>query len=88
MLAQNKQILYAKFKVSKLGIFGSCVRGEQKKNSDVDILISFFRTPGLFDYIRVEDALSIMLRRKVDLVMKGTLKPNIGRNIMREIIYV
>jgi len=42
ILAQNKLILHEKFKVNELGIFGSCVRGEQKKNSDVDILISFF----------------------------------------------
>ena len=87
-LKQNKQDLQREFKVKELGIFGSYVRGEQKKNSDVDILIDFSQTPGLFDYMKVENRLSDILHKKVDLVMKGALKPSIGKNIMREVIYV
>ena len=87
-LVQNKRILQEQFKVKELGIFGSYARGEQKKNSDVDILVVFSQTPGLFDYMKVENCLSDILHKKVDLVMKGALKPRIGRNIMREVIYV
>jgi predicted nucleotidyltransferase len=88
VLRQNKQDLRRDFKVKVLGIFGSYVRGEQKKNSDVDILVDFSQTPGLFDYMKVENRLSAILHKKVDLVMKGALKPRIGRNVMREVIYV
>ena len=88
VLQQNKPALKKQFKVKMLGIFGSYVRGGQKKNSDVDILVEFSQTPGLFDYIRVENLLSHLLKKRVDLVMKGTLKPTIGKNIMREVIYV
>ena len=87
-LKQNKQDLRREFKVKELGIFGSYVRGEQKKNSDVDILVDFSQTPGLFDYMKVENRLSDILHKKVDLVMKGALKPRIGKNIMREVVYV
>ena len=87
-LKQNKQSLRQEFNVKELGIFGSYVRGEQKENSDVDILIDFSRTPGLFDYMKVENHLSDLLHKKVDLVMKGSLKSTIGKNIMREVIYV
>ena len=87
-LKQNKQSLRQEFNVKELGIFGSYVRGEQKKNSDVDILIVFSQTPGLFDYMKVENRLSDLLHKKVDLVMKGSLKSTIGKNIMREVIYV
>ncbi len=88
ILKQNKSALKKQFKIKTLGIFGSYVRGEQKKNSDVDILVTFSSTPGLFDYIKAENLLSAMLRKKVDLVMRGALKPTIGKNIMREVVYI
>ena len=87
-LKKNKQSLQQDFNVKKLGIFGSYVRGEQKKNSDVDILVEFFQTPGLFDYMKVESRLSTILHKKVDFVMKGALKLRIGKNVMREVVYV
>lgn len=88
VLRKNKSSLKRQFKVKELGIFGSYVRGEQKKNSDVDILVEFSQIPGLFDYLRTENRLSRLLRRRVDLVMKGSLKPVIGKYIMREVVYV
>ncbi len=88
VLRQHKQALKKQFKVKALGVFGSYVRGEQKSNSDVDILVEFSKTPGLFDFMKVENNLSNMLKKRVDLVMKGALKPAIGKNIMREVIYV
>ena len=87
-LKQNKPNLRREFKVKLLGVFGSYVRGEQKKNSDVDIFVDFSHTPGLFDYMKVENRLSDILHKKVDLVMKGALRPSIGKNIMREVVYV
>ena len=88
VLRLNKADLKNQFKVKELGVFGSYARGEQKKNSDVDILVTFSKTPGLFDYIKVENRLSAMLRKKVDLVMRGALKPSIGKHVMREIVYI
>ncbi len=88
VLRKNKPALKRQFKVKALGIFGSYVRGEQKKNSDIDILVEFSRDPGLFDYVRMENHLSSILKKHVDLVMKGSLKPTIGKYIMREVVYV
>ena len=88
VLRQNKPALKKQFKIKLLGIFGSYARDGQKKKSDVDILVEFSQTPGLFDYIRAENRLSHLLKKRVDLVMKGALKPSIGKNIMREVIYV
>ncbi len=87
-LRQNKPALTKEFKVKQLGVFGSFVRGKQKKNSDVDILVEFSRTPGLFDFLKMENRLSAILKKRVDLVMKGSLKPAIGKNIMHEVVYV
>ncbi|MDO8580398.1 MAG: nucleotidyltransferase family protein [Candidatus Omnitrophota bacterium] len=88
VLKQNKRLLQRTFKIKQLGLFGSYVRGDQKNNSDVDILVEFSETPGLFDFMKVENNLSNMLKRRVDLVMKGALKPTIGKNIMREVVYI
>jgi uncharacterized protein len=58
-----------KNKVTKAGIFGSYARGEQKKNSDVDILVEINDPKlSLFGIIGIENELSDKLKKKVDLV--------------------
>lgn len=81
-------VLAHNYKVKQLGIFGSVIRGKDTAKSDVDILVSFFRPPGLFDFIRLEDYLSEVLNRKVDLVTKNAIKPVIRDRILREVTYV
>jgi uncharacterized protein len=80
--------LQRSFGVRSLGIFGSYVRGEQRRKSDIDILVDFDHDPTLFNFIRLENRLSSELGLKVDLVMKDALKPAIGRHILREAIPV
>lgn len=48
--------------------------------------MDFSKTPSLFEFIELEDYLSDLLGIKVDLVMKGTLKPLIGRRILDEVV--
>jgi predicted nucleotidyltransferase len=81
-------ILRDKYKVKTIGVFGSYIRGEQGKESDVDILVEFYETIDLFTFIELEDFLSETLGVKVDLVMKDTLKPRIRDNILREAVTV
>jgi predicted nucleotidyltransferase len=70
--------------VRELRLFGSYLRGEQHKRSDLDVLVEFDRVPSLFEFVRLERYLSELLRIKVDLVMKSALKPTIGRYILEE----
>ena len=86
ILRQHLPELREKYSVNYLGIFGSYIRGEQTKDSDLDILVQFDKKPGLFKYIELEDYLSDLLGVKVDLVMKSALKPNIGRRILNEVV--
>ncbi|MBF0484361.1 MAG: nucleotidyltransferase family protein [Candidatus Omnitrophica bacterium] len=88
IIKDNKLTLKSQFKVKEIGLFGSFVRGDYSRKSDIDVLVSFSRTPGIFDYIRTENYLKGLLKRKVDLVMKGSLKPAIGKVVMREVVYV
>ena len=77
-----------KYHVKKVGIFGSVVKDEQEKESDIDILVEFDSPIGFFDFIRLENFLSEILHKKVDLVTKKALKPAIEKDILKETIYV
>lgn len=87
-LKDSNLILKQKFLVKKIGVFGSYVRGEQNKKSDLDILVEFIEEPSLFGFIRLERYLTNLLGHKVDLVMKDSLKPAIGKHILEEVVYV
>lgn len=85
----NERSTLEKYHIKSIGIFGSFVRGEQRPKSDIDILVEFDDDDmDLFTFIEVKDYLSRRLGRKVDLVMKDTLKPYIGKRILDEVVYL
>ena len=86
LLQAQLPMLRTRFHVQYLGLFGSYVQGTPRKDSDLDVLVEFAEDPGLFEFIELEDHLSSLLGVKVDLVMKGTLKPLIGRHILGEVV--
>ena len=90
ILEKNKEGLKHRFKIKNLGIFGSYVRGEQRAGSDLDILIEFEEQArlSLLDVAGIEIELSDLLGLKVDLVEKKNLKPYIGQEILKEVVYV
>ena len=85
ILKKELPSLRKKYHIDYFGIFGSFIREEQSEGSDLDILISFKETPTLFQFIRLEQDLSKVLNVKVDLVMRDTLKPAIGKYILSEV---
>ena len=76
--------------VSQLGLFGSTVRGENTRKSDIDILIDFHA--GQETYLNFMDACSILQsafgKAKLDVVTKKGLSPYIGETILKEVEYV
>jgi predicted nucleotidyltransferase len=88
ILKQSMPEITERYKVKSLGIFGSYVRKEAEKSSDLDILVEFHTAPSLLQFIRMEDELSEKLGIKVDLVMKKALKTHIGQRILAEVIPV
>jgi predicted nucleotidyltransferase len=81
-------VLRNRYKVREIGVFGSYLRGDQKKKSDVDILVDFEKTVSLFEFLALEGELSKLTGKKVDLVMKTALKPQIGKRILNEVVYI
>jgi len=75
--------------VKRLGLFGSFVRGEQRADSDVDLLVEFEEGQKTFDhFIQLSFLLEDLLGRKVELVTSDSLSPHIGPYILREVEYV
>jgi uncharacterized protein len=87
-LSNSKNDVEQKFNVSELEIFGSYVRGEQKRESDVDILVDFKEPIGLFKFMDLEEYLHGILGLKIDLVSKKALKPRIGKQILKEVVFI
>src|SRR3990172_6663730 len=71
--------LRKEYGVKNLGVFGSYVRGQQRKRSDVDLLVEFEDGTQMtfFRFVRLEAQLAKILGLEVDLVMRGALKPAI-----------
>jgi hypothetical protein len=88
ILLRNKAELRKRFKVKTIGVFGSYVRGEQKRQSDVDLLVEFEEPVGLFEFMDLEMYLTDLLGVKVDLVSKKALKPHIGERILKEVTMI
>ena len=87
ILKKELPYLKEKYKVKKIGIFGSYIRGENKKQSDIDILVEFYSPIG-WDFFDLQKYLGNILETKIDLVTKNALKPFIGQHILKEVVYL
>ena len=76
--------LQGQYHVQSLEVFGSYLHGAQKIDSDLDLLVTFDQNPSLFKFMELENYLGDHLGVKVDLVMKDSLKPAIGKHILAE----
>jgi predicted nucleotidyltransferase len=87
ILRRNKAIL-KKYKVNKVGIFGSFAIGKTKKKSDVDLLVEFEDVIDLFDFVHLTDEIQKVLKVKVDLSTPDAIKPYIKPVILREVEWI
>ncbi len=80
--------LHEKYGVSKIGVFGSFSRGNEVRDSDIDILVEFDKDIDIFEFIALKDFLSEFLSRKIDLVTEDAIKPLMKDDIMKEVVYI
>lgn len=89
VLIKLKDEINKKYKAEVIGIFGSYVRGEQKKKSDLDVLVKFHNGATLIDFIGLgiflEEKLGI---KRVDVVPYDTVRPEIKEEIFKETVYL
>jgi predicted nucleotidyltransferase len=88
-LKKNKRFLYDRFGVTRMGIFGSFVRGEQTASSDIDMIVDIEKArKNIHSFLRLKRFLEKELEKKIDLGFEHSLKPIIRDKIKEQAIYV
>lgn len=86
-LKLHKPHLVRKYKVKKIGVFGSYAYGEAKKHSDIDILVEFKAPIGLA-FVDLADELEKILHHRVGLVSKSGIKTKYLKQVKKDLRYV
>lgn len=68
----------------KIGVFGSYVRGEERPDSDIDVIVEFSDRKSLLELVRIERELSEELGIKVDLLTEKSISPYLIDTIHKE----
>ncbi len=88
ILKEHREEIQKNFRVKSLRVFGSTVRGENKPESDIDILVEFNGPATFDDYMGLKIFLEDILGKQIDLVTEKALKPRLRPYIEKEAIYV
>lgn len=88
-LIRNKNFLKKKYHITKIGLFGSFARGEEKEDSDIDIIVEF--EDGTENLFEIKQDLKDYLRKKfnlnIDICRERYIKPHFKKEILNETIY-
>ena len=87
ILKQHKGNLFKKYPIKSLALFGSYSRGDFKEGSDVDILVDFLQPVGM-EFLDLCYDIEFLLKKDVDLVSRGGIKPKYYDFIQEDLQYV
>ena len=73
-----------RYDIALLRAFGSVARGEDRPDSDLDLLVRFRRPKSLLELVRIEREMSEELGRRVDLVTEASLSPYLRERVLRQ----
>lgn len=88
ILSSHLEEIRQKFDVTSLALFGSVARGQAGAESDLDILVEYAKTPGLFGFLDLKEYLEDLFSRPVDLVTVNALKKKLREKILAEAVRV
>ena len=86
LISEHKNELNENFHVSNFLLFGSYAKNEQTENSDIDLLVNFQKPIDMFKFMDLQEYLSELFGKKVDLGTPNSLKPYIKSIILGEAI--
>lgn len=78
--------VFHRYGVAELRVFGSVAQGRETPESDIDLLVDFSRAVGLIEFVGLQQRLAEILGRRVDLVTRAALKPQLQARILREAV--
>jgi hypothetical protein len=85
-LAAHKSLLKSRYKVAKIGLFGSYVNHKETQESDIDIVVDM---PSNFDlYYDLKEFLENAFHKKIDLGLEKNMRSLIKEQVEKEVIYV
>lgn len=87
ILKQHKEELFKKYPLKSMALFGSYSRGEETKDSDVDVMVEL-NIPDSRAFLNLSYELEAIIKRKVDLVSKGGMKERYMKAIENDLLYV
>ncbi len=88
ILDEIKEEVSKRYKVEKIGLFGSFVREGQKPGSDIDVLVRFGEGADLLDLVGLGLFLEETLKQKVDVVPEDALKYELRESVLKQVAYV
>ena len=88
IIRQQQEVLADRYGVRVVGLFGSYVRREQQRHSDVDLLVEILRPISLLELVGAELYLGEVLGAKVDLVPKRNVREELREAIFNEAIAI
>jgi predicted nucleotidyltransferase len=77
-----------RYGVKRVGLFGSCIRGELREDSDIDILVEIEKDISLLDFVGIKLEIEEVLGREIDLVEYSTIKPLLRDRILNEQVVI
>ena len=86
-LSKHQVELKSRFEVASLSLFGSAARDEAVSESDIDILVTFLKTPGIFGFLDLKAYLENIFQCPVDLVTNNALKKQLRTKILQEAVH-
>jgi len=88
MIFKKVTSILKRYGAKEISIFGSYARGEEKKTSDLDIIVEFSERKSLFDIVGIEQELSEALGIKVDLLTEKSISPYLIDRIKKEMVVI
>ena len=71
------------------GIFGSTARGDQRADSDIDVIVDFDPSARItvYDYVRIKEDIAGLFEHPVDVIDRRGLKPHLRQPVARDLVY-
>ncbi len=88
LIERHRPELKRQFHVEKIGVFGSYARGDQKKGSDVDFLVSFYKAINYLELAGLKIYIEEITGLESDVVPFHNLRPEFRENVYKEVIYI
>ena len=88
IIGDHKVLLHDRYKINKIGVFGSYARGDTHSGSDVDVLVEFSEPISLIQLVSLENYLTGIVGVKVDVVPKEDIRKELKDTILKEAVYV